>query len=72
MKAMSIKWKLVTAWNALRYRMEESLNNEEGIGTVEIVLLILVAVGLVLIFKDKITELVNSIFSKISSQAGKV
>ena len=50
MKAMSIKWKLVTAWNALRYRMEESLNNEEGIGTVEIVLLILVAVGLVLIF----------------------
>lgn len=72
MKAMSIKWKLVTAWSALRYRMEESLNNEEGIGTVEIVLLILVAVGLVLIFKDKITELVNSIFSKISSQAGKV
>ncbi len=72
MKAMDVKWRLVTMWRAFRYRMEESLCNEEGIGTVEIVLLILVAVGLVLIFKDKITELVNSIFSKITSQAGKV
>lgn len=72
MKISGLKWKVITVWRALRYRAEESLRNEEGIGTVEIVLLILVAVGLVLIFKDKITELVNSIFSKISSQAGKV
>ena len=45
---------------------------EDGVGTVEIVLLILVAVGLVLIFKDRITELVTSIFGKITSQAGKI
>ena len=38
----------------------------------EVVLLILVAVGLVLIFKDRITELVTSIFNRITSQAGKV
>ena len=31
-------------------------------GTVEVVLLILVATGLVLIFKDRITELVTNIF----------
>lgn len=33
---------------------------------------ILVAVGLVLIFKDRITDLVTSIFGKITSQAGKI
>ena len=31
-----------------------------------------VAVGLVLIFKDRITDLVTSIFGKITSQAGKI
>lgn len=38
----------------------------------EVVLLILVATGLVLIFKDRITELVTNIFGKITSQAGKI
>lgn len=33
---------------------------------------ILVAIGLVLIFKDRITELVTNIFGKITSQAGKI
>ena len=51
---------------------EEVLRNEDGVGTVEVVLLILVATGLVLIFKDRITELVTNIFGKITSQAGKI
>ena len=52
--------------------MYEVLRNEDGVGTVEVVLLILVATGLVLIFKDRITELVTNIFGKITSQAGKI
>lgn len=57
----------------LRRRAESILSNQDGVGTVvEVVLLILVAVGLVLIFKDRITELVTSIFNRITSQAGKV
>ena len=48
------------------------MSSQDGVGTVEVVLLILVAVGLVLIFKDRITELVTSIFNRITSQAGKV
>lgn len=56
----------------VRRRLEWCLACEEGFGTVEIVLLLLVLVGLVLIFKDKVSELVNSIFSKITSQAGKI
>ena len=52
--------------------MEESLKNQDGFGTVEMVMLLLVLVGLVLIFKDKVSELVNSIFKNITSQAGKL
>lgn len=48
------------------------LSNQDGVGTVEVVLLILVAVGLVLIFKTRITELVGSIFDSITSRAGKI
>lgn len=33
---------------------------------------ILVLVGLVVIFKEKITEIVNSIFSKITNQTKKI
>lgn len=69
---LKMKWKVKTAVYELKRRLDEIWNSEDGVGTVEIVLLILVAVGLVLIFKDKITDLVNSIFSKITSQAGKV
>ena len=58
-------------WN-LQRRVYEVLRNEDGVGTVEVVLLILVATGLVLIFKDRITELVTNIFGKITSQAGKI
>ena len=50
----------------LQRRVYEVLRNEDGVGTVEIVLLILVATGLVLIFKDRITELVTNIFGKIT------
>ncbi len=44
---------------------------EDGMGTVEIILIIVVLVGLVLIFKDQITTIVESIFSKITRQTNK-
>lgn len=67
-----LKWRIFAAAERLRNRCRETLENQDGAGTVEVVLLILVAVGLVLIFKDRITELVTSIFGKITSQAGKI
>ena len=47
---------------------KDLLRDEEGMGTVEIILIIVVLVGLVLIFKEQITKIVNSIFSKITSK----
>ena len=48
------------------------LGEEDGMGTVEVILIIVVLVGLVIIFKEQITGIVNSIFSKISSQTKKI
>jgi Flp pilus assembly pilin Flp len=57
---------------------EEMLKNwkqlvveEDGMGTVEIILIVVVLVGLVLIFKEQITTIVNSIFDKITKQTNK-
>lgn len=44
----------------------------EGMGTVEIILIIVVLIGLVIIFKSQITDLVDSIFSKITKQTNKI
>lgn len=51
---------------------KQLLREEDGMGTVEIILIIVVLVGLVLIFKEQITAIVNSIFSKITSQTKKI
>lgn len=48
------------------------LREEDGMGTVEIILIIVVLVGLVIIFKEQITKIVESIFSKITNQTNRV
>lgn len=45
---------------------------EDGMGTVEIILIIVVLVGLVLIFKNQITGLVSALFKKITNQANSI
>ena len=54
------------AWN---YYVTE---NNKGMGTVEIILIIVVLISLVLIFKSQLTDLVESIFDKITRQANRV
>ena len=48
------------------------MQKNEGMGTVEIILIIVVLIGLVIIFKDQITDLVNDIFKKITKQTNKI
>lgn len=42
---------------------------EDGVGVVEVILILVVLIGLVIIFKSQLTALVNSIFKKITSQS---
>ena len=48
------------------------MKEEDGMGTVEIILIIVVLVGLVILFKSQITTIVNNRFNKITSQTGKI
>ncbi len=45
------------------------LKEEEGMGTVEIILIIVVLISLVIIFKEQLTSLVEDVFEKITKQA---
>ena len=43
--------------------------DDRGIGVVEVILILVVLIGLVVIFRDQITSLVNGIFGRISEDA---
>ena len=50
--------------------LKDFWQEEDGMGTVEIILIIVVLISLVIIFKRQLTSLVNSIFGKINESAG--
>ena len=52
----------------MKKRLREILlKKHDGMGPVEVILIILVIVGMVLIFKDQITAIVEGIFDKITN-----
>lgn len=53
-------------------RWKAFMQDEQGITTVEIILILVVLIALVLIFKEQMTKIVNDIFKTITNQAGKV
>lgn len=52
-----------------KQEIKDLIDDESGAGVIELVLIIVVLVGFVFLFKDKIGSLLNTIFSKINSQA---
>lgn len=48
------------------------LREEEGMGTVEIILIIVVLIGLVIIFKTQLRSLVQKVFEKITKDSNTV
>lgn len=49
--------------------IKDLVEDEGGAGVIELVLIIVVLIGFVFLFKDKIGSLLNTVFSKINSQA---
>lgn len=47
---------------------KQFLREEDGIGVVEIILILVVLIGLVIIFRTQLTSIVNKIFSKINTK----
>ena len=48
------------------------LREEDGMGTVEIILIIVVLIGLVIIFKKQLRALVEKVFEKITKDSNTV
>ena len=59
--------------NRLRDRISSAVNrfieDEEGVGVVEIILILVVLISLVVIFKKQVTQIVKDILSKAASDA---
>ena len=53
----------------LKLRVREILENKDGVGVVEIILILVVLISLVVIFKSQLTSLVETIFEKITSES---
>lgn len=52
--------------------LRDFLREEEGMGTVEIILIIVVLIGLVIIFKTQLRSLVEKVFEKITKDSNTV
>lgn len=52
--------------------MKRFIKEESAVGVVELILILVVLIGLVIIFKDQLTALINSIFERIISDSAAV
>lgn len=48
------------------------IKDERGLGTVEIILIMVVLIGLVIIFKSQLTTLVGNVFNRITEQSNTI
>lgn len=55
-----------------RQDMMEFLRQEDGVGVIEVVLILVVLIGLVIVFKEQINDLLDNIFKEINSQSKEV
>jgi len=53
-------------------RLREFLLGEDGLGTIEVVLILVVLIGLVIVFKTQINKLLTSVFTEINKQTKEV
>ena len=52
--------------------LKNFITDNDGIGVIEVVLILVVLIGLVIIFKEQIGKLLNNIFKEINSQSKEV
>ena len=60
---------ILNLFNRIKFINKKLLKDEEGAGVIELVLIIVVLIGLVIIFKDRIGTLLESIFTNINKSA---
>lgn len=58
--------------NLMQNMRSRFIYDDSGVGVVELILILLVLIGLVIIFRDQLTSIANSIFTSIADEAGSV
>lgn len=53
-------------------RFWEFITGEDGVGVIEVVLILVVLIGLVIVFKGQINKLLTAVFAEINKQAKEV
>lgn len=56
----------------IKSQMMEFMKEEDGVGVIEIVLILVVLIGLVIIFKDAINEVLDDTLNQIKAQSRNV
>ena len=56
----------------MRKFIRDFAEEEDAVGVVEIILILVVLIGLVIIFRDQLTNLVNKLLSKVTKQSNSV
>ncbi|MEE8816664.1 MAG: Flp1 family type IVb pilin [Lachnospiraceae bacterium] len=52
--------------------LKEFMDDQEGMGTVEIILIIVVLISLVIVFRTEITKVVNNVMTRITTKSNQV
>ena len=55
-----------------RNEEQDFWKDNRGVGVIEIVLILVILIGLVLVFKEQITTIVNNAFAGIAGDAGQI
>ncbi len=53
-------------------KIKEFIYEEDGLGVVEIILIVVVIIGLVVLFQESLKEVINSIFDSINEKKDQV
>lgn len=72
LSASNFAEKIENVVQEIRMRVRMNLSNTDGIGVVEMILILVVLIGLVLIFKSQLTTLVGDIFDTITNESSTV
>ena len=71
-KNMWYGYKIKSKCRELGERLLQTLKDDSGVGVVEVILILVVLIGLVIIFKTQLTNLVTTIFEKITSESSTI
>ena len=65
---------MLEAWkkNSGMRELSAFMEDDSGVGVIEVVLILVVLIGLVIIFKTQFTKLLENIFKEIESQSKEV